>query len=871
MRLSILQHKFKPFLHPLNLQLTLPDKQLNHSAIKNIVLACGILVSLIGLWGLFLHFYSPTAQEIISLPDSIGLFFTGIAIDSILYLPLNQGSPQWLWITRYISLLVPGAIGAYYLSINLMQSGFNLINLWSESYPNIPPIVSTFTLILSTFALYAFLISKRSQSLILLFVNLPALITLNLGFFIFIIHYREASSILFNFQVPMLVIFTTLLISIAILFGTIPYKGIFQPFTSKLLKIRIGAATAIVAGLLILLKANHDVYQIFELHSIAQDSLTARFVVISNLASIALAVLIELGLLAYVNYYNSVSLYDQQLQENWIKRQALVYKIIQSIPSVTLNLEEIFYRIVSELGTILKVDRCVIARYNPTTKELTLPMQEYRSSTEAIPSLLEIIQTKWRITKDFSWILDHICEQKVPLQFDLNFPILSDETKAILRELKIQSGLACPIILQNQCFAILFVQQVKYKRIWSDDDKELLKSIADQTAIAIYQAELFSQLSQSETRKVSILESSLDAVITIDAEGKVLEWNPAAERTFGYSAKEAVGQELAKLIIPPQYRDKHRQGMKHYFETGEGAILGKQVEMQGLHKDGSEFQIELGIVPIVLQDTTLFTGFARDITERKRAQQEINQLTEDLEQRVEERTHQLEAVNKELEAFSYSVSHDLRAPLRSMDGFSKALLVHYSDKLDEQGKQYLNWIREGSQEMARLIDDLLKLSRVTRSELNFKQVSLSNLAREIMAEYQKQQPDRKADIDIQDNQIVEGDEPLLRIMMQNFLDNAWKFTSKNEITKIEFGATEKDGQNVFYIRDNGAGFDMRYVNKLFTPFQRLHKGEDFPGTGIGLATIKRIILRHGGKVWAEGEEGKGATFYFTIPIGETHS
>lgn len=243
---------------------------------------------------------------------------------------------------------------------------------------------------------------------------------------------------------------------------------------------------------------------------------------------------------------------------------------------------------------------------------------------------------------------------------------------------------------------------------------------------------------------------------------------------------------------------------------------------------------------------------------------EVQQYATRLEERVAERTEALAAVNKELEAFAYSVSHDLRAPLRSLDGFSQALLEDYADQLNATAQDYLRRVRAGSQRMGRLIDDILKLSRLTRTEMQWERVDLSALAREIAVELHQAQPVRKADWTIVAGVVVRGDARLLRIVLENLIGNAWKFTAKQDCAKIEFGHTEVEGKPVCFVRDNGAGFDMAYADRLFGAFQRLHSATEFEGTGIGLATVQRIIHRHGGRVWAEGVVDEGATFYFTL-------
>ena len=252
--------------------------------------------------------------------------------------------------------------------------------------------------------------------------------------------------------------------------------------------------------------------------------------------------------------------------------------------------------------------------------------------------------------------------------------------------------------------------------------------------------------------------------------------------------------------------------------------------------------------------------------QQARLNEQVKFHTEELEQRVTERTAQLAAAFNELEAFSYSVSHDLRAPLRSINGFSMALLEDYEDKLDEYGKNYLQRIRTASDHMGQLIDDLLKLSRVTRTDMQRQAVDLSSIAQSISITLQQSQPDRRVTFKIQKNAQVQGDPSLLRIVMENLLNNAWKFSKNKAPTVIEFGFKDGDKEREFYVRDNDAGFDMNYVDKLFKPFQRLHSPHEFEGTSIGLATVRRIVERHGGRVWAEGEIDKGATIYFALPI-----
>jgi len=257
---------------------------------------------------------------------------------------------------------------------------------------------------------------------------------------------------------------------------------------------------------------------------------------------------------------------------------------------------------------------------------------------------------------------------------------------------------------------------------------------------------------------------------------------------------------------------------------------------------------------------TTYHELSNEVEERKRAEADVLKLSEDMA----ERNIELEAVNKELEAFVYSVSHDLRAPLRHISSFAKFLTEDYTDRLDDQGRDYLMRIKRGAEKMSRLIEDLMYLSQISRREVSRSNIDMSKLVSSIVADLREADPAKKVKFDIAEGITAYADQRLIEVALSNLLENAWKFTLHIENARIEFGGREQEGKTVYYVRDNGAGFNPEFIKKMFLPFQRMHSEKEFEGTGIGLAIVERVIRRHGGEVWAEGEVGKGAAMYFTL-------
>jgi PAS domain S-box-containing protein len=365
--------------------------------------------------------------------------------------------------------------------------------------------------------------------------------------------------------------------------------------------------------------------------------------------------------------------------------------------------------------------------------------------------------------------------------------------------------------------------------------------LGSQVGEAIERKRSEERLRASEDRFRAVAETASDAMVSVDTQGTITYINPAAERMFGVVAYQQLGKAIASLL--PELQD----------EPSFQAL--RLVEMTARRADGTRFPVEASFATWTSSDRVEFmTAIIRDISARRRAEEAVRTARDSAE-----------ASNRELEAFSYSVSHDLQAPLTRIDNLSQSVLEEAGERLDDRSRDYILRMRATAQRTLRLVDELLELSRASRAELLVQHVDMSALARAVASDLRARQPDRSVDVSVQDRMAASGDPGLLRGVLENLIDNAWKFTSKRPDALIEVGLREENGGTVFFVRDNGAGFDPAYTHLLFAPFQRLHKESDFPGTGVGLAVVQRIVHRHGGHVWADGSIDRGATFSFTVP------
>jgi PAS domain S-box-containing protein len=358
---------------------------------------------------------------------------------------------------------------------------------------------------------------------------------------------------------------------------------------------------------------------------------------------------------------------------------------------------------------------------------------------------------------------------------------------------------------------------------------------------------------ETEAKYKRLIETAPDGVISIDDEGLILNWNLQAEKMFGWSEDEVAGKKLSSTIIPERFREAHDRGLSNFLKAGEGPMLNKPIEIFALKKDGGHIDIELKISSSKINDRYVFIGFLRDITESKRLNSELGK-----------NVARLEAVNSELEALCYSISHDLRTPLRAIHGYTKIITSEFASEFTDESKKLMDSVMQNARKMGQLIDGLLTFSRIGRKEMSLTEVNMNALVDSVVHDL-KSPKAVKAKIKIQPLPSITADYQFTFQVVTNLIANAIKFSSLKADPAIEIGVIKGiDADHIFFVKDNGAGFDMKYYSKLFGIFQRLHSTRDFEGTGIGLALTKRIITKHGGRIWADSKLDQGAVFYFSL-------
>lgn len=573
-------------------------------------------------------------------------------------------------------------------------------------------------------------------------------------------------------------------------------------------------------------------------------------------------------------------------QRATLERMGITHHL-NALVSGSLDLEEICQTLSREIQKLVPYDRLAINLLQKSQDDTQLYDVYSDESGLPAPVVPEGVSTKEGTAS--GWVADHrkplICED-----------ILAEERFLLTREryqrVGLRSFIIVPLIAKGEVLGVLNLASLTPK-MYGPKDPEIITPLAEILSLAVEHANLFDELRRRSAELEALVQinrhiASLvkrDQLLPLIAEAarRVLDVDGATfrllERGFLVTAGHSGPGDLpiSRRVLRPEESITGK-----VFSENRPLIIRSLKEDSTVIEQHRQVLLAAGYhsflgVPLRAGDRAIGTITLFSKKEREFRPDEVNLITAFADQAaiavenarlfeaLGRSNAQLQAANKELEAFSYSVSHDLRAPLRSIDGFSQALLEDYADKLDKQAKDYLVRVRAGSQRMGQLIDDILNLSQVTRSEMRHETVNLSELASTVVAELQRAEPERQVIFVIPQDLTTNGDTRLLRIVLENLLGNAWKFTAKRSEARIELGVANNDGQAAYFVRDDGAGFDMAYAGKLFGAFQRLHATTEFRGSGIGLATVQRIIHRHGGRIWAEGQVDKGTTFYFTLP------
>jgi PAS domain S-box-containing protein len=561
---------------------------------------------------------------------------------------------------------------------------------------------------------------------------------------------------------------------------------------------------------------------------------------------------------------------EEELRKNAVRTQALA-DISSTLAAVHLDYQAVL-DVTARHTTELIGDACSIRLISDDGERLELASL-YHPEPRTLGFLREILGANPLRTD--TGLVAQIIQTGRPMLIPT---ISAEQLKAVVHEtawpilehISIHSMLVVPLRAQGGVLGTLTLTRDQPNNPYTGEDQVLLQDLADRATLSIVNARLYTamqqlnneleqrviertaQLKESEEKfSKAFLASPAAVSIASLPDDRYINVNEALAKLTGYSREELLGRTSAELgLVDATARAQ-------VLETIRTQGFAHNVEIQIHTKSNQIAEVLTSMEQMELGGQLCLLSVNFDITDRKRAEVELQKAKLDLE-----------ATNKELEAFSYSVSHDLRSPLRSIDGFSQALLEDYADQLPSEGRNYLERIRASAHRMAELIEDLLKLSHVTRAHLKFVPVDLTKLARDILAELQRPHPERSVRWSVASNLTGRGDPQLIQIVLENLLNNAWKYTSKEEQAKIEFGSKYEKDQIIYFVHDNGAGFDMAYAGKLFGAFQRFHTTTEFPGTGIGLATVQRIIHRHGGRVWAESAVGQGATFFFTLPASQ---
>lgn len=524
--------------------------------------------------------------------------------------------------------------------------------------------------------------------------------------------------------------------------------------------------------------------------------------------------------------------FNKNLEQKVVERTS---DLTKAQDSLQLS-EEKYRKIIEEAGDVVySVDEKGYFTYiNPICKKLT----GYPESELIGKRYLELVDSLWK-KKVEEFYKEQLTKSTQETIF--SFPIMTKSGEQKWVEQIVTQQKKAGIVIGHHAIVRDITQRKK-------DEIEI-----NEKSLELNRAN--KELNASERRIQAIFDSAPDAVIVIDDQSMIQKWNHKAEKLFSWDESEVIRKPLYDYIIPERYREKHKTGMKHYLATGEGPVLNKDIEIEAVDKKGKEFSVVLSISPVDIKDKILFIGFLRDITEKKKIETLIKQKSEELERS-----------NKELEQFAYIASHDLQEPLRMVTSYLQLLEKKYKDKLDQDANDFIHFAVDGSARMKTLIFSLLDYSRVNRVK-PLEDINLDELLKNVVHDLEIQIEENKAVITVEPLPVIYGDKLLINQLFQNLISNAVKFKGERTPEIIISGKKEQN-EYLFSVKDNGIGIQKEYASKLFVIFQRLNTKDQYPGTGIGLAICKKIVEKHGGKIWFESEFGQGTTFYFTLKFKE---
>ena len=522
--------------------------------------------------------------------------------------------------------------------------------------------------------------------------------------------------------------------------------------------------------------------------------------------------------------------------------QSSVYKISDAVTK-TGNLQELYSRMHSIVAEMMPAENFYIALYDFGRQQISYPyfVDQYDETPDPEPPGKTLTGYVLRFGQPLLASPERFDELAVQGEVERVGTVPID-------------WLGVPLRTRGATIGVLVVQSYTEGLRYGDEEKDILMFVSSQVAMAIERKRAEEELREQEEKFRKLYERSNDMIFLHEPDGRITDVNIKALELLCYSRGELLQMKFQDLVLP-EARETMNSAMK---KLGRDRSLRVEVNLE--RKDGAILPTDVSAILTEVGGRTMIQSIARDITERHRSDRDAASYRE----RLEEQTRLLSNTNRELKAFAYSVSHDLKKPLRHIDGYCQILEEECADQLDTQAHEFLGRVRGAIDRMHKLIDDLLKLSQMSGIELQRSEVNITELARRIATGLKQEDPDRQVEFVIEDDLSAAADPQLVRLVLENLLGNAWKFTSKKERARIEFGLEKEEQREVFFVRDNGAGFDQNLEGELFSPFRRLHREGEFEGSGIGLATVQRIIHRHDGFIWAKGEPDHGATFYFTL-------